>query len=634
MPSDRGTSFACDRCGLEGFRTYDDAASHESQCGPAYPPPGVGGGMMGGGPMIHGPPPGPMAGMMAMGYPPPHMGGHMMMGTPGGGGEGGGAQQQQQQQGPGDSGSGAGGAGPPPPMGMMGSPLMMGVPMQQQPLGGGGGGPMTTPGKRRRPGSSPPGQVSTAPPGMMGMGGMGMGMPGPFGMPMGMAPMQQQQQQQQRVSSAPAEAGMQSSPLGSSAPPSGAKFHLPRLVLCPEEDLRGTGAGPASRSNTLCLGLSDVDSLACRHIEAFRCAARDISKFRRVYDGLPDEIRNVSGVDGGSCIPEVGDVGVRCVHCAKRYYGSVSGGRQRNSNASDVLDGEPWLWSTSALHGAPAVLFSGTIGAMPDDLRILTERHLVGCPSMDESARTNLTSSLVAEQKSDEKRAAGGGGRGGDKDDRGAWRRAALLDWSIDFCRRAGVSDKTPIGSGLKLSGEDALPQSPPCGLEEGSDQEQGEGMDGGDNLAPTPLMSRKERKAQQQRQQEAAARQKQKQDKNAADVLAAAAAAVAGGSGDAPLRATRQPRVNPGGARPLAAEGAGSSSRDHLLGAGLAPALLRATSAALLVQVAAAWALPLPSRRWATPTSPTSTTGLGVDLQVLLRGPIPLSLSGVGAAG
>mmetsp|Transcript_26244 Transcript_26244/g.56870 ORF Transcript_26244/g.56870 Transcript_26244/m.56870 type:complete len:1234 (-) Transcript_26244:138-3839(-) len=183
-----------------------------------------------------------------------------------------------------------------------------------------------------------------------------------------------------------------------------------------------TSASPAADTGTAdppSSKLAELDAMACHSIEAFQATADDVAAFD------PVALAGLLGASAASSI-SCGQVGFRCSHCFDE------------SNKG----------TTKAELG---VVYPSSVGTISSSLRAMRDRHFCDCEAMPDESKSAFSD---AQRKQEEEDAASGrsGGHvenGGPTDE---WRRIAFLEFCVDFCRRKGIVNKQPQGSGLVYS--------------------------------------------------------------------------------------------------------------------------------------------------------------------------------------
>jgi hypothetical protein len=165
-----------------------------------------------------------------------------------------------------------------------------------------------------------------------------------------------------------------------------------------------TLSGPHERT-----AMSMEDSIACQNIELFEATAEEVAELSR---------------DGTTVVAR--QVGIRCIHCAKR--------------------------PPTAAHGT---VFPGSLGNIATTVRTIADNHLIACQRVPPEVRE--VSDRAASKRAREQGEEGGIGEdeGNDRD------QMALIGYCVDFCHRLGVVNKQPHKSGIEFTDGGDVAQYP-----------------------------------------------------------------------------------------------------------------------------------------------------------------------------
>ena len=186
----------------------------------------------------------------------------------------------------------------------------------------------------------------------------------------------------------------------------------------------GPSGGEVNRSNSTAADtvappsskLAELDAMTCHSIEAFQATADDVAAFD------PAVFAKLLGDNASSSI-SVGQVGFRCSHC---FHDS-----NKDGTKSDLC-----------------VVYPSSVGTIPSSLGAMRDRHFPSCVAMPEESRNAFSD---AQRKQEEEDAASGrnGNRGENSEPNDEQRRIAFLEFSVDFCRKKGIVNVQPQSSGL-----------------------------------------------------------------------------------------------------------------------------------------------------------------------------------------
>lgn len=185
--------------------------------------------------------------------------------------------------------------------------------------------------------------------------------------------------------------------------------------------------------------MSSLDVITCQNAEMFQASAADVADHE-------------SSISGGMSVT-VGQIGFRCIHCAKSPFAKAE-------------------FSS---------IFPAAVGSVAASLNVMTEVHFNKCTNIPQHIRIQI-------QDKNNRRCG---------EDEEAWNRAAFVEFCVDLCKRENVVNRTPAQTGLVLGPQGS--SSEKSVTDQGSNS--GGAFQGQNNsiVQPTPLPPKRMRLAEKE---------------------------------------------------------------------------------------------------------------------------------------
>jgi len=139
--------------------------------------------------------------------------------------------------------------------------------------------------------------------------------------------------------------------------------------------------------------LSPADVLTCQNVEVYKASAADVAD----HEG------------SGGMIVNKGQLGFRCVHCAKNPFAKAE----------------------------YASVFPGSLGTIAASLQLMTQIHFERCMAIDQETRSSFQTARNSTRGNDEE-----------------WYRESFVEFCLERCKSVNVINRTPAQTGIVLGNE------------------------------------------------------------------------------------------------------------------------------------------------------------------------------------